>query len=250
MVTGGKAEVNDVNGRAAEKQLEAWRHLFKLDPDRDISDSALDAVCRSGTDAVIVGGSTGVTYDNTADLLARIRRYEVPCVLELSSADAAVPGFDAYLVPIVLNAGSAEWIAGRQAEAIAAYGSMIPWDVTIGEGYIILNGGSTVARLTGARAEIGERDVLAYARLADRLMRLPVVYLEYSGRFGDMKLVERVRADLKGARLFYGGGVTDAERARQAAAAAHTVIVGNAIYERLDDALATVAAVKGTPAPS
>ncbi|OUM95005.1 MAG: geranylgeranylglyceryl/heptaprenylglyceryl phosphate synthase [Thermobacillus sp. ZCTH02-B1] len=239
-----------MNDRAAERLLKAWRHLFKLDPDRYLSDSALDAVCRSGTDAVIVGGSTGVTFDNTADLLARIRRYEVPCVLELSSADAAVPGFDAYLVPIVLNAGTAEWIAGRQAEAIAAYGSMIPWDVTIAEGYIILNGGSAAARLTGARTEIGGRDVLAYARLADRLMRLPVVYLEYSGRFGDMELVERVRADLKGARLFYGGGVTDAERARRAAAAAHTVIVGNVIYERLDDALATVAAVKGTPPPA
>jgi putative glycerol-1-phosphate prenyltransferase len=241
--------VDDVDGRAAERQLREWRHLFKLDPDRVISDAALDAVCRSGTDAVIVGGSTGVTYDNTTDLLARIRRYEVPCVLELSSADAAVPGFDAYLAPIALNAGSAEWIAGRHAEAIAAFGSMIPWDMTIGEGYIILNGDSAAARLTSARTEIGERDVLAYARLADRLMRLPVVYLEYSGRFGDMRLVERVRADLRGARLFYGGGVADAERARLAAAAAHTVVVGNAIYERLDDALATVEAVKSTPAP-
>ena len=234
-----------VNGLA----LGEWRHLFKLDPDREISDAALEAVCRSGTDAVIVGGSTGVTYDNTVELLARIRRHEVPCVLELSSADAAVPGFDAYLVPIVLNAGSAEWIAGRQAEAIAAYGSMIPWNLIVGEGYIILNGESAAAKLTGARADIGERDVTAYARLADRLMRLPIVYLEYSGRFGDMRIVEHVRADLRGARLFYGGGVSDAERARLAAAAAHTVIVGNAVYERLDDALATVAAVKGTPAP-
>jgi putative glycerol-1-phosphate prenyltransferase len=241
--------VEPVNVRGAERLVREWRHLFKLDPDRDIDDAALDAVCRSGTDAVVVGGSTGVTYDNTTELLARIRRYEVPCVLELSSADAAVPGFDAYLVPIVLNAGSAEWIAGRQAEAIAAYGSMIPWDLAVGEGYIILNGESTAAKLTEARAEIGERNVLAYARLADRLMRLPVVYLEYSGRFGDMRLVERVRADLRGARLFYGGGIASAEQARQAAAAAHTVIVGNAIYERFDDALATVAAVKGTPVP-
>ena len=239
-----------MDGRGAERMLREWRHLFKLDPDRDISDEALDAVCRSGTDAVVVGGSTGVTYDNTTDLLARIRRYEVPCVLELSSADAAVPGFDAYLVPIVLNAGSAEWIAGRQAEAIAAYGSMIPWDLAVGEGYIILNGESTAAKLTGARAEIGERGVLAYARLADRLMRLPAVYLEYSGRFGDMRLVERVRADLRGARLIYGGGIAGAEQARLAAAAAHTVVVGNAIYERLDDALATVAAVKDTPVPA
>lgn len=235
--------------RTADRMFRGWRHLFKLDPDREISDAALEAVCLSGTDAVIVGGSTGVTYDNTAELLARIRRYELPCVLELSSPDAAVPGFDAYLVPIVLNAGSAEWIAGRQAAAIASYGSMIPWDETAGEGYIILNGNCAAARLTGARTALDEREVSAYARVADRLMRLPIVYLEYSGRFGDMQLAARVRSDLQNARLFYGGGVNDAGKARLAAAAAHTVVVGNAVYEQLDAALSTVAAVKETPEP-
>lgn len=59
-------------------RMEQWKHIFKLDPDRDISDDALERVCLSGTDAVMVGGSTGVTFDNTVDLLARIRRYEVP----------------------------------------------------------------------------------------------------------------------------------------------------------------------------
>lgn len=77
---------------ALHLQLEQWRHVFKLDPDRELSDEALERICLSGTDAVMVGGSSGVTFDNTVDLLARIRRYEVPCVLEVSEQEAIVPG--------------------------------------------------------------------------------------------------------------------------------------------------------------
>lgn len=238
-----------MNALIGDLELGTWRHLFKLDPDKPIGDEALEAVCTSGTDAVIVGGSSGVTYDNTVELLARIRRYEVPCVLEMSDAEAAVPGFDGYLVPIVLNAGSAEWVTGRQAAAIAAYGPFVPWAETAGEGYIILNGDSEAARVTSARTSLDEEQAAAYAMLADRLMRLPIVYIEYSGRFGDMSLVNRVRRALTSSRLIYGGGVKDAESARLAAEAAHTVVVGNAVYDRLADALATVAAVKRVPIP-
>ena len=232
-----------------EAPFASWRHVFKLDPDRAIADDVLEAVCLSGTDAVLVGGTTGVTYDNTVDLLARIRRFEVPCALEASTTEAAVPGFDWYLIPMVLNAASAEWVTGRQAAAIAEYGPFMPWDATWAEGYVILNAGAEAARLTGARTELAEADAVAYARLADRLMRLPVVYCEYSGRFGDMRLVRRMREALTQARLFYGGGSADGEQARLAAEAAHTVVVGNAVYDNPEAALATVAAVQQTAVP-
>ncbi|GGF91093.1 heptaprenylglyceryl phosphate synthase [Paenibacillus abyssi] len=221
-----------------------WRHVFKLDPDRPLDDEMLDAICMSGTDAVMIGGSSGVTFDNTVDLLSRIRRYEVPCALEVSSADAAVPGFDLYLIPMVLNTQRAEWIVGRQAEGVREYGSFIPWEDTFAEGYIILNKEAEAARLTEASTELDEADTLAYVRLADRLMRLPVIYLEYSGRFGDMQLVQRAHGLLTQGRLFYGGGIDSVEKAGLAAAAADTVIVGNVIYSDLAAALQTVRAVK------
>lgn len=225
---------------------DTWRHVFKLDPDRELDDEALDRICTSGTDAVIVGGSSGVTFDNTVDLMSRIRRYEVPCALEVSSEDAAVPGFDYYFIPLVLNTSQGEWIAGRQIEALRKYGSFIPWGQTAAEGYLILNAGAEAARLTGAQADLDAEAVAAHVYMADRLMRLPVLYIEYSGIFGDMKLLKRVRGLLTGSRLFYGGGIDCAEKARQAAAAAHTVVVGNALYDRLDDALETVQAVRET----
>lgn len=223
---------------------DGWRHVFKLDPEREIGDAALEALCGSGTDAILVGGSSGVTFDNTVDLLARLRRYEAACALELSDPACGVPGFDGYFIPSVLNTSRAEWIVGRHAAALRDFGHLLPWESVAGEAYLVLNGDSTVARTTGADTDIGEREAVAYSQIADRLWRVPVLYIEYSGTFGDMALVRRVRDGLRQARLFYGGGVDGPEKARLAAEAADTVVVGNLIYDRLEAALATVGAVK------
>jgi putative glycerol-1-phosphate prenyltransferase len=221
-----------------------WRHVFKLDPDRSIDDRALEAVCQSGTDAILVGGSTGVTFENTVDLLARIRRYAVPCALELSDAQAGVPGFDGYFIPFVLNAGRREWLIGHHVDALKRYGHLLPWASVIGEAYLVLNPDSAAARISEALPAENDDEVLAYSHVADRLWRVPVLYVEYSGTFGDMKLIRRMREELRQAQLFYGGGIDSPEKAREAAAAADTVVVGNAVYQNLEAALATVDAVK------
>lgn len=221
-----------------------WRHVFKLDPDRPIADEALAAVCRSGTDAILVGGSTGITYDNTADLLARVRRHALPCAVELSDPAAGVPGFDGYFIPMVLNSKRREWLIGHHADALKAYGHLLPWESVVGEAYLVLNPDSAVARLTEADAELGEEEAFAYSQVADRLWRAPVLYVEYSGAFGSMPLVRRIKGGLRQAHLFYGGGIDGPDKAKEAADAAHTVVVGNVIYEDLGAALATVHAVK------
>ncbi|MBA2942347.1 heptaprenylglyceryl phosphate synthase [Paenibacillus sp. CGMCC 1.16610] len=220
--------------------IRKWNHVFKLDPDRDISDEALDLICQSGTDAIMVGGSTGVTFDNTVDLMARIRQYELPCVLEISSQEAIVPGFDLYFIPVVLNAEDPNWIVGQHHEALKEYGSLLNWDEIVTEGYVILNSEAAAAKLTKARANLDAKDVAAYARMADKLFNMPIVYLEYSGVFGDMELVRRTRQVLENARLFYGGGIDSLAKAQQAAEVADTIVVGNIIYSDLEQALQTV----------
>ncbi|GAA4874665.1 heptaprenylglyceryl phosphate synthase [Paenibacillus vulneris] len=227
-----------------------WSHMFKLDPDREISDEWLEKVCLSGTDAIMVGGSTGITFDNTVDLLSRIRRYEVPCVLEVSDLDAIVPGFDRFFIPMVLNAGNPQWIVGHHQRALREYGALLDWSQVATEGYVILNKQSAAAQITEANTALDIKDVEAYARMADRLLHCPVFYMEYSGVFGNMEWVARVKGLLKDARLFYGGGIDSPEKAYQAAAAAHTVIVGNAVYDQPEQALATVQAVREAKAAS
>lgn len=225
--------------------IKPWRHVFKLDPEKEISDDALDELCMSGTDAIMIGGSTGVTYENTVDLLSRVRRYELPCVQEVSDLEAVVPGFDLYMIPMVLNTPDPTWILERHRQGIERYGYMIPWDLVVTEGYIVLNPDATVAKLTRAEAQISEASAAAYAQIADKLMNLPVVYLEYSGTFGDMETVRAVRRSLDQSQLFYGGGITNAEQAAEAASVSDTVVVGNVVYDHLPQALETVKAVKG-----
>lgn len=231
--------------RAADGFAAGWRHAFKLDPDRPIGDDALRRIAASGTDGIIVGGSSGVTFENTADLLARIRRAgSVPCALEVSSLDAVVPGFDGYFIPLVLNSRSRDFIIGHHVEAIRRYGAFIPWHRTAVFAYIVLNPVSAAARASDAEMPEDAERVLAMADLADKLLKLPYLYLEYSGAFGDMELVRRVKNRLGHARLVYGGGIAGPRQAEEAARHADLAVVGNAVYADLEQALATVPAVR------
>ncbi|WP_052339869.1 heptaprenylglyceryl phosphate synthase [Gorillibacterium massiliense] len=220
--------------------IKEWKHVFKLDPERAISDEALERLCLSGTDAIMVGGSTGITYDNTVDILSRVRRYEVPCVQEISAIEAVVPGFDLYFIPAVLNTDDARWMTGMHHTALRRYGSFMEWDKLIPEGYVILNDECTAAQLTGSSAPADAKDLTAYALMVDRLYRMPVFYVEYSGVFGNMEWVAQAKSALQHTRLFYGGGIRTAEQAKAAAAAADTIVVGNIIYENLEQALTTI----------
>jgi putative glycerol-1-phosphate prenyltransferase len=223
-----------------KEAIVGWRHVFKLDPDRPIADKDLERLCLSGTHAVMVGGSSGVTYENTYDLLRRIRHYTVPCVAELTTEAAIIPGFDLYFVPFVLNTDDAQWIVGRQQRVVKQYASVIPWERVLAEGYVILNGDCTAAKLTRANAGLDMDDLLAFAHVADKMFRFPIFYVEYSGMFGNMGTVYQAKGALSEARLFYGGGIDTLEKARQAAEAAHTIVVGNVIYDDMEKALATV----------
>jgi putative glycerol-1-phosphate prenyltransferase len=221
-----------------------WRHVFKLDPNKQISDEDLEKICESGTDAVIVGGTDGVTLENVLDLMARIRRYTVPCVLEVSSLDTVTPGFDLYFIPTILNSSNIEWITGLHHQAVKEFGEIMDWEEIVMEGYCILNEDCKAAKLTSAKTDLTVNDVSSYAMMAEKMFHLPIFYLEYSGKYGDVKVVADAKKTLKNTTLFYGGGITNIEQAVEMAAHADVIVVGNAIYDDFDSALATVKAVR------
>lgn len=226
----------------------SWRHATKLDPDRTISAETLDAVYASGTDAVIVGGSTGITADAVARLLTRLADSPIPVALEVSSPEAAMPGASLFLVPLVMNTPDAHWLTGAQAGALARllpqYGAIIPWHLLVPEAYLVLNPECAAARITRARTGLRATEAAAYAALAGRLLRLPLLYVEYSGSFGDMDLLKAVKAEAGTAHLVYGGGISGSEQAARAGAIADTVVVGNLVYSDPAQLRETVSAVR------
>jgi putative glycerol-1-phosphate prenyltransferase len=223
-----------------------WRHAFKLDPNKDISEKDLEKICESGTDAVMIGGTDGVTLDNTLQLMSRVRRYAVPCCLEVSDPDAIAPAYDLYLIPAVLNSQNTTWITGAHHKAVKAYGEWMNWNEIVMEGYCILNPDCKAAQLAEAATGLDDDDVLAYASMAEHMFKFPVFYLEYSGTYGDPKLVEKVKTVLEDTVLFYGGGIRTAAQAAEMARAADVVVVGNVVYEDIHEAVKTVRVVKQT----
>lgn len=225
-------------------EVAEWKHVFKLDPDKEISDENLEIICESGTDAIIVGGSDNVTMDNVLNLMSRIRRYLVPCVLEVSEIESIIPGFDLYFIPSVMNSMNTKWVMGLHHEAVKEYGEIMSWDELIVEGYCILNGDCKAAKLTEANTELSADDVMAYARMAEKMFHMPIFYLEYSGTYGDVNVVKAASSVLSSTKLFYGGGIETPEQAAEMAEYADVVVVGNVIYDDFQSALKTVKAVK------
>lgn len=221
-----------------------WRHVFKLDPAKNISDEVLEQICESGTDVILVGGTDDVTLDGVIDLLVRVRRYSVPVALEISNLESITPGYDFYFIPSVLNSTETTWVKDLQHEAIKEYGDILIWEELVAEGYCILNPDCKVAQVTKAKTNLTEEDVVAYARMAENFFKLPIFYLEYSGVYGDVEMVKAAADVLETTKLFYGGGITSVEQAKEMAVHADTIIVGNIIYEDLKAALKTVSAVK------
>ncbi|TRZ36141.1 heptaprenylglyceryl phosphate synthase [Niallia circulans] len=217
-----------------------WRHVFKLDPNKEISDEHLEKIAESGTDAIIIGGTDGVTLENVLSIMSRVRRYTVPCILEISTIDSITPGFDLYFIPAVLNSKDAKWVTGLHHEAVKEYGEIMNWDEILVQGYCILNSDCKAAKATDAMTDLTADDVGAYAMMAENMFNLPILYLEYSGIYGDVEVVKEAKRHLSNTVLFYGGGIKSLEMAQQMAKEADVIVVGNIIYEDLAAALSTV----------
>lgn len=224
--------------------VRAWHHAFKLDPNKYISDEDLEKVCESGTDAIIIGGTDGITLERVLDLMGRVRRYTVPCVLEVSTIDSITPGYDLFFIPTVLNSKDPTWINGMHHHAVKEFGEIMNWDEILMQGYCVLNEDCKVAQLTSANTDLTIEDVKAYALMAEKMFHLPIFYLEYSGTYGNVEIVKEVSQTLDETMLFYGGGITTVEQAREMGAYADVVVVGNIVYDDIKMALKTVEAVK------
>lgn len=223
-----------------ELEFQTWRHVFKLDPNKSLTDEALSALIHSGTDAFLIGGTDGVDAENTFALYARVRDAGIPVALEISHPSQVIHGFDHYFVPTVLNAGTTEWIIGHHVRAFERYGHFFDSRLVTAQGYLVLNPDAKVAQVTEAKCDLSLEEVVAYAEAGHHLFRLPSLYIEYSGRFGQVDVVKEIRLALPDAHLFYGGGIDGEETARLMSEHVDTIVVGNIIYEDLDGALATV----------
>ncbi|MFC6731910.1 MULTISPECIES: phosphoglycerol geranylgeranyltransferase [unclassified Haladaptatus] len=224
-----------------------WDHIVKLDPDKTLVDGeTFEDVCATGTDAIEIGGTTGMTEEKMSRVVDACGKYDVPLYIEPSHSGAVVHSdyLDGYFIPVVFNAGDMTWMTGAHKEWVRMDDG-IDWEMTTTEAYIVLNPDSTVAEYTQANCDLEPEDVAAYAEVAEQMFGQEIVYIEYSGTLGDPETVEAAHDALDEATLFYGGGIGDYDAAYEMAQVSDTVIVGDLVHDEGVDAVeATVRGAK------
>ena len=217
-----------------------WDHIVKIDPDKTLVEGeTFEDICATGTDALEIGGTTGMTEEKMARVVEATTAYDVPVYIEPSNVGAVVhrEGLDGYFVPIVLNAGNVFWVTGAHKEW-ARLDSEINWTATFPEAYLVLNDDSSVADYTEADCDIDADEVAAYAEVAEQMFGQRIVYVEYSGTFGDPEIVQAAADAVDETSVFYGGGIHDYESAHEMGRHADTVVVGDLVHDEGVDAVA------------
>jgi len=222
-----------------ESPWRKWKHVTKLDPDKNNTEEIIEAVLESGTDAILVGGTQGITLEKVRRLKRMLEGAKVPVLLEPSKSEAVDFSFDYFFVPLILNTQERWWSGGAHVAWINSMSKIfgdfkrIPWEKIVIEAYIVLNPECAVAKLTKSVTDLTLDQILSHAVYADRIMNAPVVYIEYSGCFGDPNVVKAVRENLTNSHLFYGGGIDGREKAELMSRYA-TIVVGNIVYDSIE----------------
>ncbi len=237
-----------------KKKLKGGRlHMTLLDPEKgriyDLSNLATMA-SDLGTDAIMVGGSTGIDQDlldtNVKEIKARTL---LPVILFPANSNTLSPYADAIYFMSLLNSRSVRLVVREQYRASQLIKNM--GLETISMGYVVVDPGMKVG-------EVGEADLIPRDRpdeavgyaLTAEYFGMDLFYLEAGSGAPRPVPPEMIRAVKKESKLplVVGGGIRSPEAAREVAKAGADIVVTGTVVERENgkEALkAVIDAVKG-----
>ncbi len=237
----------------AEKIKKGTVHITLLDPDKQNSEEAGRLALRmkeAGTDAFLIGGSTGVTTENLSATAKAVKAATgLPAIYFPSSPKALSRDVDCILFMSIVNAGDPLYVTRGQAMA-APYIKKLGVEC-ISMAYIIVEPGMTVGRVTKA-ALVPHDDpqtAVGYAEAAE-LFGMQLVYLEAGSgadRPVDPAMIAAVKKSI-GVPLIVGGGIRTPAAAAAAREAGADIIVTGTFVETCSDTQvlkAVVSAAKG-----
>ena len=214
-------------------------HMTLIDPAKQspaVAGSIAETAEKAGTDAVMVGGSTGVTQANLDETVDEIKRgCSLPVIYFPSGANAIARNCDAIYFMSMLNSRNTRNITGEHWRAAPLLKSL--GIETISMGYIVVEPGMKVG-------EVGEADVVlrddldravGYALTAE-FFGMALVYLEAgSGAPSPVppEMVRKVKNSI-GIPLVVGGGIVDPDKAQTLAAAGADIVVTGTLIENGD----------------
>jgi geranylgeranylglyceryl diphosphate synthase (EC 2.5.1.41) len=237
-------QVEEYLNKIAES--EGTVHLTLIDPASQTPDQAAEiahAAVLGGTDAIMVGGSTGaggVLLDQT--LLKIKERTDKPTILFPGNASGVSKHADAIFFMSLLNSRDINYITTNQAMgAPVVYKSGIE---PISMAYIIVEPGGTVGWVGDAKLIPKRKPELAVAyALAGKYLGMHYTYLE-AGSGADSpvtpEMIGAVKHVLGDNKLIVGGGIRDGETAKMCALAGADMIVTGTILEESSNVTAKI----------
>lgn len=236
-----------------DRMSEGTLHIALLDPDKQPAEKAGEMarhMKEAGTDAIFIGGSTGVTAQNLSETAVAIKEASgLPAILFPGNAEAISPDIDALLFMSMMNSSKLDWVMGAQVYA-APYIRKLGIE-TIPMGYIVVEPGMKVGEV--GKAMLVKRDdvrtAVSYA-LACEMFGMDLAYLEAGSGAGQPVPPEMIRAvkEAISIPLIVGGGIRTPEAAAAAREAGADIIVTGTLIEQCDDLdklKAVVKAAKG-----
>jgi phosphoglycerol geranylgeranyltransferase len=229
-------------------------HMTLIDPADDRGQAAgrrARAAADAGTDAIMVGGSTGYTpHDLDATVGAIKSAVSLPVILFPTSAGLLSGRADAIYFMIMMNSRDIRFLSREQMRGAPAVRKLGIEPISMG--YVIVAPGMRVGQV--GRAEVvprsDARTAAAYA-LAAQYLGMDCVYLEAGSgapRPVPPAMVARVRKTVD-IPLLVGGGIRTPAAAAAAARAGGSIIVTGTVVERSANPTARLAkivdAVKG-----
>jgi phosphoglycerol geranylgeranyltransferase len=212
-------------------------HMSLIDPASQDADRAGEIAAiadRLGTDAFMVGGSTGVNRDNLERTVKAIRKAapKKPVIHFPTGARVLSPSVDAIYFMSFLNSKNTRNIVGEQvagAPIIKRYGiEPIPM------GYVVVEPGMKVGEV--GEAQLVRRDDFETAKsfaIAAEYFGMKLLYLEAGSGASEpvpAGMVRAVRGEIR-IPLIVGGGIRSAAKAKDLTDAGADILVTGTIVE-------------------
>lgn len=212
-----------------------------LDPDKQVAVEAARlarAAERAGSDAIMIGGSTGVTQEKVDRTVLAIKAaVRVPTILFPASAGNLSRHADALYFMSLLNSRDPQLIVGEQRHAAPL---VKRWKLeTIPMAYLIVEPGMRAGEVGHAEAiPRGKPEVAVEYALAAQMFGMKLVYLE-AGSGAPAPPPPAMIGAVKGAisiPLVVGGGIRTANAARDVARAGADIVVTGTVVEETQGA--------------